>query len=180
MCCCTSEDDYSCRYNITFAKWKVADRGLEGLYITLKSLKYNIRIASQNLINLTTVLCNAKFWLDAYALRNASPTILITPQSEKHEKWCKSFNGIFSPICTIQSNNVIIKKETILNTLPRHTKNTQIDEETEEQPKLSIGAEVILDNNSTVHKKKQANDRQTDRQTDRLLYLNSYSTNNNR
>ena len=94
---------------------KSLDSGLERLYITPNSLKYNIRIASElQLVRLfrgtlkkTTLLCNAKFG-DAYTFRNASPRIMITPQSEKHEKWYKSFNGILSPIYIIQSKNLII------------------------------------------------------------------------
>ena len=95
---------------------KSLDSGLERLYITLNSLKYSIRIASefsqsrlflrplQNYITL-----QREVWLDAYTFRNASPRILITPQSEKkHEKWYNSFNGILSPIYIIQSKILII------------------------------------------------------------------------
>ena len=77
---------------------KSLDSGLERLYITLNSLKYNIRIASKlqlarlfprTLKNYITL--QRQVWLDAYTFRNSPPRILITPQSKKHEKWYKNF-----------------------------------------------------------------------------------------
>ena len=94
---------------------KSLDSGLERLYITLNSVKYNIRIVSEpQLVRLfpgtlkNYITLQRQVWLDAYTSKNASPRILITPQSEKHEKQYESFNEILSRIYIIQSKNLII------------------------------------------------------------------------